>query len=232
MERTVVIYKSKHGSTKQYAEWIGEELDCPVISTDDFSKKDFDSYDNIIFGGCVQAGGIQGFDLIKKAMRWHRLDGKKVITFAVGLNIMQKETRMQLREIKRLYLAVIDGLLEQKYGTIRLPIGRKSDSTIERQIDLVHGENAVTHYCRLRTIGDYTLAAFQLETGRTHQIRVHMASQNTPLVGDTLYNHSPSANALPRQALHAYRISFSHPVTGKHMKFTAPIPNDILSLIP
>lgn len=157
-----------------------------------------------------------------------------------GLTILAKNIysanvlagQMQLREIKRLYLAVIDGLLEQKYGTIRLPIGRKSDSTIERQIDLVHGENAVTHYCRLRTIGDYTLAAFQLETGRTHQIRVHMASQNTPLVGDTLYNHSPSANALPRQALHAYRISFSHPVTGKHMKFTAPIPNDILSLIP
>lgn len=98
MERTVVIYKSKHGSTKQYAQWIGEELDCPVIDEKDFSKKDFDNYDNIIFGGCVQAGGIQGFDLIKKAMK-NRLKGKKVVTFAVGLNIMQKETRMQLREI-------------------------------------------------------------------------------------------------------------------------------------
>ena len=98
MERTVVIYKSKHGSTKQYAQWIGEELDCPVIDEKDFSKKDFYNYDNIIFGGCVQAGGIQGFDLIKKAMR-NRLKGKKVVTFAVGLNIMQKETRMQLREI-------------------------------------------------------------------------------------------------------------------------------------
>ena len=99
MERTVVIYKSKHGSTKQYAEWIGEELDCPVIEEKDFSKKDFDKYDNIIFGGCVQAGGIQGFDLIKKNMRWGRLDDKKIVTFAVGLNVMQKETRMQLREI-------------------------------------------------------------------------------------------------------------------------------------
>ena len=97
MDRTVVIYKSKHGSTKQYAEWIGEELDCPVIAEKDFSKKDFDKYDNIIFGGCVQAGGIMGFDLIKKNMR--RLENKKIVTFAVGLNVMQKETRMQLREI-------------------------------------------------------------------------------------------------------------------------------------
>ena len=99
MDRTVVIYKSKHGSTKQYAQWIGEELDCPVIDVKDFNKKDFNNYDNIIFGGCIQAGGIQGFELIKKAMRWGRLDGKKVVTFAVGLNVMQKETRMQLREI-------------------------------------------------------------------------------------------------------------------------------------
>ena len=97
MDRTVVIYKSKHGSTKQYAEWIGEELDCPVIAEKDFSKKDFDKYDNVIFGGCVQAGGIMGFDLIKKNMR--RLEEKKIVTFAVGLNVMQKETRMQLREI-------------------------------------------------------------------------------------------------------------------------------------
>ena len=99
MERTIVIYKSKHGSTKQYAHWIGEELDCPVVEDKDFSKKDFEKYDNIIFGGCVQAGGILGFDLIKKAMRWGRLDGKKIVIFAVGLNVMQKETRMQLREI-------------------------------------------------------------------------------------------------------------------------------------
>ncbi len=98
MERTVVIYKSKHGSTKQYAQWIGEELECPVIDVKDFDKKDFDNYDNIIFGGCVQAGGIQGFELIKKAMK-RRLQGKKVVVFAVGLNVMQKETRMQLREI-------------------------------------------------------------------------------------------------------------------------------------
>ena len=156
-----------------------------------------------------------------------------------GLTILAKNMysasvlsgQMQHREIKRLYLAVVDGTLEKKYGTIRLPIGRKADSTIERQIDFVNGECAITHYCRLRTVGDYTLAAFQLETGRTHQIRVHMAAMNTPLIGDTLYNTKPSAYALPRQALHAYRIAFTHPITKEPLKFSAPIPEDMFSLI-
>lgn len=155
-----------------------------------------------------------------------------------GLTILAKNMysanvlagQMQRREIKRLYLALLDGTLDKKYGTVRLPIGRKSGSTIERQIDIEHGDTAITHYCRLKEWEDYTLAAFQLETGRTHQIRVHMASINAPLVGDTLYNPKTSANKLPRQALHAYRISFTHPVTGQKMKFTAPVPEDMKSI--
>lgn len=154
-----------------------------------------------------------------------------------GLTILAKNMysanilagQMQRREIKRLYLAILDGTLEKKYGIINLPVGRKPGSTIERQIDPEHGEIAITHYCRLKTWGNYTLAAFQLETGRTHQIRVHCASMGTPLVGDTLYNHSPSAALMDRQALHAYRIRFQHPVTGLPMKFSAPIPEDMSS---
>ncbi len=156
-----------------------------------------------------------------------------------GLTILAKNMysanilagQMQRREIKRLYLAILDGTLEKKYGSIQLPIGRKSGSTIERQIDLLHGETAITHYYRLKTMGNYTLAAFQLETGRTHQIRVHMASMNAPLIGDTLYNSHPSAHELPRQALHAYRISFLHPITKLPMKFTAPVPEDMMALL-
>lgn len=157
-----------------------------------------------------------------------------------GLTILAKNmysasvlaTQMQRRQIKRLYLALVDGKLPQKYGCIRLPIGRKNGSTIERQIDLNHGETAVTHYYCLKKIGDFTLVALQLETGRTHQIRVHMSSMDAPLVGDTLYNLKSSATLLPRQALHAHRISFFHPVTGKLLKFTAPIPEDMKLLLP
>ena len=157
-----------------------------------------------------------------------------------GLTILAKNMysanilagQMQRREIKRLYLAILDGTLEKKYGIIHRPIGRKPGSTIERQIDTEYGETAITHYCRLKTQGNYTLAAFQLETGRTHQIRVHCASMGTPLVGDTLYNHSPSSAMMDRQALHAYRIRFRHPITGVPMKFSAPIPEDMLATFP
>ena len=156
-----------------------------------------------------------------------------------GLTILAKNMysasilagQMQRRKIKRLYLAILDGTLEKKYGTIQLPIGRKPGSTIERQIDLLHGETAITHYYQLQSLKTYTLAAFQLETGRTHQIRVHMSSMNAPLIGDSLYNTKDSAYALPRQALHAYRIRFTHPVTKKTMKFTAPIPEDMMNFI-
>ena len=97
MDKTIVVYKSKHGSTEKYARWIGEELDCPVVSEKDFQRKNFSLYDNIIFGGCVHAGGIMGFDLIKKNIR--HLEGKKIVIFVVGLNVMHQDTRMQLREI-------------------------------------------------------------------------------------------------------------------------------------
>ena len=83
MERTVVIFKSKYGATEKYARWIGEELDCPVFSFDDFSKDKLNDYDNIIYGGGVQAGGIKGFDKFKKWIK-PLIDqqGKKIVIFA------------------------------------------------------------------------------------------------------------------------------------------------------
>lgn len=97
MERTIVIYKSKNGSTARYADWIAEELGCEAVRAEDFDKNDFAKYDNIIYGGWVHAGGIMGFELIRKNMR--RLQGKKLVIFAVGLNLMNQEARMQLRQI-------------------------------------------------------------------------------------------------------------------------------------
>ena len=90
MEKTVVIYKSKNGSTEKYAGWIAEELNCDVVKAEDFSKGDFEKYDNIIYGGWVHAGGIVGFDLIKKNVR--RLREKKEGIFAVGYKFQQEKS--------------------------------------------------------------------------------------------------------------------------------------------
>lgn len=129
-----------------------------------------------------------------------------------------------VKSIKREYLAIVSGETDDS-GTINAPIGRKDVSTIERQIDYENGENAVTHYRKIDTKNGYTLLSLVLETGRTHQIRVHMSSIGHPLIGDFLYH--PSSTELPRQALHSHKLEFVHPITKEPMTFTAPIPQDM-----
>lgn len=128
------------------------------------------------------------------------------------------------KNIKREYLAVVKGETEAS-GTIDAPIGRKDASTIERRIDYEHGERAVTHYRRIDTKNGYTLLSLHLETGRTHQIRVHMSAIGHPLIGDFLYH--PDSTELPRQALHSHRLQFLHPITKESMEFTVPMPQDM-----
>ena len=129
------------------------------------------------------------------------------------------------KEIRREYLAIVSGKPEES-GTIDLPIARKDGSTIERCIDMEHGEHAVTHYRCLdyRDDLDCSLVLLRLETGRTHQIRVHMKAIGHPLLGDFLYN--PDYRFIGRQALHSYTVAFRHPITGEAMEFTAPMPED------
>lgn len=133
------------------------------------------------------------------------------------------------REINREYIAIVEGKTDD-IGTIDAPIGRKDGSTIERQIDRMQGERAVTHYQRLSYRDGLSLLRLKLETGRTHQIRVHMKSIGHPLIGDFLYY--PDFSKIKRQALHSYRLSFSHPITKKPLEFTAPLPEDMQSLFP
>ena len=128
------------------------------------------------------------------------------------------------KTIKREYLAIVEGETED-FGTIDAPIARKDSSTIERCINFEIGERAVTHYQKLDTKNGYTLLSLVLETGRTHQIRVHMSSIGHPLIGDFLYN--PSSHELPRQALHSHKLELIHPVTKASMTFTAPLPQDM-----
>ena len=134
--------------------------------------------------------------------------------------------QMKKRQILRTYLALVDGLLPDS-GTINAPIARMEGSVITREVNFGTGESAITHYERLAAGKEYSLAELHLETGRTHQIRVHMKYIGHPLPGDYLYN--PDYRRINRQPLHSYQLEFTHPITGKVMLFTAPLPIDFIS---
>ena len=127
--------------------------------------------------------------------------------------------------ITREYLAIVKGSVLPSGGTITAPLGRKEGSIIERCVDFEKGESAVTHYRVLDEKNGHSLVSLILETGRTHQIRIHMKYLGYPLIGDYLYN--PDMALIQRQALHAWKLSFVHPITGEKMQFTAPLPEDM-----
>lgn len=135
---------------------------------------------------------------------------------------------VQRREIHREYLALASGLVPDS-GCIQAPIARVDGSTIEREVNFEHGEYACTHYKRLAYANGFSLVSLKLETGRTHQIRVHMKHLGHPLPGDFLYN--PDYTVIKRQALHSHRLQFTHPITHKKMEFTAPLPDDMNSIL-
>ena len=128
------------------------------------------------------------------------------------------------REIHREYLAIVKGIPPEN-GTISAPIGRKKGSAILREVNFETGEPAVTHFARLEIRNGLSLVSLKVETGRTHQIRVHMGYIGCPLIGDYLYY--PECRRISRQALHSHRLSFLHPITGKALSFTAPLPEDM-----
>lgn len=132
---------------------------------------------------------------------------------------------VQHRGIYREYLAIVRGSLTPSRGTISAPLSRKPGSVIERTIDFEHGEQAVTHFRLLEIKNGHSLVSLHLETGRTHQIRIHMKYLGYPLIGDYLYN--PDIEFITRQALHSHRLLFSHPITGQQMEFEAPLPEDM-----
>ena len=129
------------------------------------------------------------------------------------------------REVHREYLAIARGSVTPSEGTIQAPLGRKEGTIIERTVDWEHGEDAVTHYKVVKEANGHSLVSLLLETGRTHQIRIHMKYLGYPLIGDYLYN--PDMEYMTRQALHSHHMEFTHPITGEHMSFTAPLPEDM-----
>ena len=141
----------------------------------------------------------------------------------VSGNILSDMVRR--RDIHREYLAIVRGHVSPEAGTINAPLARKPGTIIERTVDWEQGETAITHYRLVEERNGHSLISLRLETGRTHQIQIHMKYLGYPLIGDYLYN--PDMEYIGRQALHSHRLSFTHPITGKPMEFTAPLPKDM-----
>lgn len=145
----------------------------------------------------------------------------------VSGNILSTMTKK--KEVRREYLAVVRGHIVPESGSISAPLARKGGTIIERIVDFDRGEPAVTHYRLVREANGHSLVSLQLDTGRTHQIRIHLKHLGFPLVGDYLYN--PDMEYISRQALHSFRLSFPHPITGEAMDFTAPLPEDMENIL-
>jgi len=133
------------------------------------------------------------------------------------------------RKLHREYIAICQGNIKEP-GTIDFPIGRLPGSAILRCVDMEHGEHALTHYTPVASENQMTLLRIHLETGRTHQIRIHMGAIGHPLPGDYLYN--PDYTWISRQPLHSASLTFHHPITGIKMHLTAPVPEDMRRIFP
>lgn len=185
-----------------------------------------DTLGNFLMWHYVQAGEESGFHPV------HRLDkGTSGLVVVAKHAHGQEKLKNQLHTggFRRGYLAVCDGAPPAAAGAVDAPIGRVEGSLTAREVR-PDGKPARTHYRVVRSCGPRTLVELELDTGRTHQIRVHMAHIGCPLTGDFLYGTENRA-LIARPALHSARLELAHPITGKKLAFSAPVPKDMRALI-
>lgn len=161
----------------------------------------------------------------------NRLDRDTTGLVLVAKNMLSScilSNMVRNKDINREYMAIVQGDIDDS-GTIDAPIKRKENSVIERTVSFEDGVSAITHYNKILYKNGFSLVKIKLETGRTHQIRVHMKYINHPLPGDYLYNQD--FKAIKRQALHSYSLSFNHPVTKEPLILCSDIPSDMKAVI-
>ena len=186
------------------------------------------NYDVSVAGAVMNYYHKQGINFVFRPV--NRLDKGTSGLMVIAKNpnfheLLKKE--LHTGNFKREYLALTCGVLN-KSGTIDAPIFREDNSIIKRTVD-IRGVKAITHYKPVKICGDKTLVSLTLETGRTHQIRVHLQHIGHPLYGDFLYGKE--AEDLNRPALHSYKITLKNPITGKMREFISPLKQDIKNII-
>mgnify|MGYP004535243215 FL=1 len=194
---------------------INKPADMPIHPS-------INNYDNTLANALMWYYQQKGETFVYRCI--NRLDRDTTGLLIVAKNMLSGGILSDMskkREIHREYLAIAEGEVPQE-GVIDAPIARKEESVIERCVDFEKGDRAVTHYWRLDYRNGYSLVRLKLETGRTHQIRVHMKYLGHPLTGDYLYN--PDYRILNHQALHSWKLAFRHPITGAQMQFKADPP--------
>lgn len=187
------------------------------------------NYERTLANGAAYYYGKQNLPFVFRCI--NRLDRDTTGLLILAKNMLSAAVlsrQMKERRIFRTYLALVSGNPDPAAGTIDAPIARVPDSVLKRCVS-IDGEKAVTHYRVLRQLACSALVELHLDTGRTHQIRVHMKHIGHPLLGDFLY--APGESSLTRQALHSSSLQFTHPVTGRELTFHAPLPDDMQEYI-
>lgn len=207
-EAVIVVNKPAELATIPSIHHLDDSLSNRLIAY--YDENDIASTAHIVTRLDVDTSGIV---LIAKNQLSHSILGQK-----------QEE-----RKIHRTYVALVEGLLKEKKGTIQNPIGRKAGSIIEREVH-PEGKKAITHFEVLAEAEDRSLVEITLETGRTHQIRVHFSYIGHPLMGDELYGGSK--DVMKRQALHCKSITFPDPFDSNILSFEADLPEDMVNHVP
>ena len=164
----------------------------------------------------------------------HRLDkDTSGVMVAAKTDEAHKGLAEQIKEhsAHRTYWALVHGNISEERGVVDAPIGRHPKDRVKMAVTFKGGREAVTHFKVLKRYGDYTWVECKLETGRTHQIRVHMAYIHHPVVNDPLYGYKKDDFPIDGQALHSHSLDLVHPITGKAMHFEAPAPADFLACL-
>ena len=186
---------------------------------------------NALLAHCSDLSGING--VIRPGIV-HRLDkdtSGAMLVAKTDLAHISLAEQIRSHSAGRIYLAVVYGNIASDSGRIEGAIGRHPKDRKKMAVVRQLGKTAVTHFQVVERLGRYTVVSCRLETGRTHQIRVHMASIGHPLVGDPKYGPAKVEAGIKGQALHSSEIHFTHPRTGETMSFSAPMPQDMLLLV-